>query len=322
MHEALFYRKLDLQNVECQLCPHNCIIAPNNSGICRARKNIEGKLYAINYGKTISISIDPIEKKPLFHFFPNSQILSLGANSCNFHCDFCQNYSISQFPAPTKNITPEIIINLCQKYNLNSVAFTYTEPFTWFEFIYDSAKKLKSNNIKVVLVTNGFINPKPLEMLLPYIDAMNIDLKSFDEDFYKKYCGGNLENVLQTIEIAATDCHIEITNMIIPGLNDSTELIEKLAKFISEINKNIPLHLSRYFPSYKMQIPATDEQTILDLSEIASKYLNYVYLGNMIYPNNTFCPKCGKLLIERFSYKNYILDGKCQNCGYKIYGEF
>jgi len=328
MREALFYDKLylgenlDSRKVRCQLCPHQCIISPEQTGICRSRQNIDGKLYAINYGKTVSFNIDPIEKKPLYHFYPQSRILSLGANSCNFHCDFCQNHQISQTTVPTQDVTPKIIADLCRKHQLDSVAFTYTEPFMWYEFIYDAAKFLKQRDIKIVLVTNGYINPAPLAQLLPLIDAMNIDLKAYDDEFYKTYCGGSLLPVLETIKLAANQTHVEITNLLIPGLNDSPAVIDQLVDFVAEVNDEIPLHFSRYFPAYKMQLSPTPIEVVINAAEAARGKLKHVYLGNMFSDNFTICSKCGNLLIDRNADVMNLINGCCRKCGKKLYGKF
>ena len=323
MKEALFYTKLEDQKVKCELCPHNCIISSGKNGICRARKNISGILYAINYGETISISIDPMEKKPLYHFHPGKNILSIGPNSCNFSCRFCQNYQSSQLEVPTTIITPAILLEQCRLHNCDFVAFTYTEPTTWFEFILDSSKLLKENGINTVMVTNGFINQEPLKVLLPYIDAMNIDLKAFDEKFYKTICNGALQPVLETIKTALKHCHIEITNLIITEENDSEKQINDLVDFVADVNPNIPLHFSRYYPTYKMENPPTSVSTLEMTKEIAEKKLNYVYLGNIVTEKNTICPKCDHLLIRRdYPLKVDVINGKCPSCGHTIYGKF
>ncbi|MCK5052557.1 MAG: AmmeMemoRadiSam system radical SAM enzyme [Candidatus Cloacimonetes bacterium] len=323
MKEALFYTQLEDQKVRCDLCPHNCVISPGKIGICRARKNIDGVLYAINYGETITISIDPMEKKPLYHYHPGKSILSIGPNSCNFSCKFCQNYQSSQLEVPTTTITPDKLVELCKSHNCGFVAFTYTEPTTWFEFILDSSKLLKENGIKTVMVTNGFINQEPLKELLPYIDAMNIDLKAFDEKFYKTICNGSLQPVLDTIITASNRCHIEITNLIITDENDSEKQINDLVDFVANINPDIPLHFSRYYPTYKMENPPTSVSKLEMAKEIAEKKLNFVYLGNIITERDTCCPNCNHLLIRRdYPMKIDIRNGKCPSCGHIIYGEF
>ncbi|MDP8267678.1 MAG: AmmeMemoRadiSam system radical SAM enzyme [Candidatus Tenebribacter davisii] len=323
MKEALFYTKLEDHKVRCDLCPHNCIIDSGQIGLCKARKNIAGILYSINYGKTISISIDPMEKKPLYHFHPGKDIISIGPNSCNFSCKFCQNYHSSQLEVPTINITPEDILQQCRSNNCDFVAFTYTEPTTWFEFILDSSKLFKENGIKTVMVTNGYINQEPLKKLLPYIDAMNIDLKSFDDKFYRSICNGTLQPVLETIKTASKQCHIEITNLLITDENDTENIIIDLVDFVADVNPDIPLHFSRYYPTYKMKNPATPISKLEMAKEIAEKKLKYVYLGNIITERNTYCPNCHHLLISRdYPIKNEIINAKCPSCGHEIYGEF
>jgi len=323
MKEALFYSKLKDHKLRCDLCPHNCIIDSGQIGLCKARKNIAGKLYSINYGKTITISIDPMEKKPLYHFHPGKDIISIGPNSCNFSCKFCQNYHSSQLEVPTINITPEDILQQCRSNYCDFVAFTYTEPTTWFEFILDSSKLFKESGIKTVMVTNGFINQEPLKKLLPYIDAMNIDLKSFDDKFYRSICNGTLQPVLETIKTASKQCHIEITNLLITDENDTKNLIIDLVDFVADVNPDIPLHFSRYYPTYKMKNPATPISKLEMAKEIAEKKLKYVYLGNIITERSTFCPNCNHLLISRdYPIKNEIINGKCPSCGHEIYGEF
>jgi len=323
MEQAKYYKKLKDKKVQCELCPHFCVLAPEEEGKCRSRFNSDGNLFTSNYAETISISMDPIEKKPLYHFYPGQSILSIGPNSCNFSCDFCQNFSISQFEVPTYHLDLEELLRICKQKRTKFVAYTYTEPITWFEYILDSAKILKENGIKTVLVTNGFINPKPLYELLPYIKAMNIDLKSMEDDFYRKFCGGKLQPVLDTIKTAAKNCHLEITNLLITDENDSKENIQKVIDFIAEINPNIPLHFSRYFPHYKMSNPPTPKSTLHLARELAQEKLNYVYLGNIFSDTDTKCPKCNSLLIKRgFSPKILIKNNKCPFCDFEIYGEF
>ena len=323
MKEALFYKILENRKIQCLLCPHYCIIEPNEAGKCRKRVNKNGKLSAENYGKTVSLQLDPIEKKPLYHFYPGENILSIGANSCNFTCTFCQNYSISQYDANSIDITPEHIYHLCKRNNINMVAYTYTEPFTWYEFVLDSAIFLQQNNIKTVLVTNGFINREPLEKLLPYIDAMNIDLKSMDDKFYREECGGFLKPVLDTIEFSAEKCHLEITNLVITNRNDDIEILRKLVDFVYTINPSIPMHFSKYFPMYQLSEPPTSESALQEIATNAQKKLPYVYLGNMFTDRNTYCPNCGELIIRReMKIENFLIGNKCPTCKLAIYGFF
>ncbi|OQX70933.1 MAG: AmmeMemoRadiSam system radical SAM enzyme [Candidatus Cloacimonas sp. 4484_275] len=323
MKKAKYYKKLRNNNVQCLLCPHYCVLAPQETAKCLSRKNIDGELWATNYAETVTVSIDPMEKKPLYHFFPGRNILSVGSNSCNFSCSFCQNYSISQFPVPTQKISPETLAQTCKKYKTDFVAFTYTEPITWFEFVLDTAKILHEQNIKTVFVTNGFINPEPLAELLPHIDAFNIDLKSMNDDFYRKFCDGRVQPVLQTIKTVAKFSHLEVTNLLITGENDSEKDIEQLVDFIAEINPNIPLHFSKYFPHFKMNNPPTSESTLYQAFRLAKEKLNYVYLGNILTDNDTRCPHCDAIIIKRgFRTEIKIENGKCKYCGMEIYGKF
>lgn len=281
--DALFWEKHG-DKIRCFLCPHNCSIGEGQYGLCSVRTNMEGKLKTINYGEITAMALDPIEKKPLYHFHPGSKILSVGSFGCNFSCGFCQNYSIAHYRAKSQYFSPEDLIEACRQIDDNiGIAFTYNEPSIWYEYIYDTSKKLKEMHpeYKVVLITNGYIQVEPLTKILPYVDAMNIDLKSFQRDYYKKICGGDIEHVLKTIEKSHDKCHIEITTLLVNGLNDSEEEVEKLAAFLANLDKNIPLHLTRYFPNYKIHRPPTDIDVMLKAREVASKYLNHVHLGNV-----------------------------------------
>jgi len=323
MKEAKYYQRTEDGKIVCKLCPQYCLIAKQEIGKCRARKNIEGKLYALNYGKTVSLQLDPIEKKPLFHFYPGKSILSIGANSCNLTCQYCQNYSISQYKVPTYDVTKEQLLEICEKQNCEMLAFTYTEPTTWYEFMLDSAKFLTSKGIKIVCVTNGYINEEPLLELLPYLDAMNIDLKSMRDEFYDKTCGGSVKPVLKTIEIAAQHTHLEITNLVIPGYNDSPAEVDELIDFIAGINPDIPLHFSKYYPAFQFSAPPTSEKTLIEIYHRAKAKLNYVYLGNMIFANSTKCPHCNTVLLNRDGNSSpKIRNNSCPECGTQIYGKW
>lgn len=280
---AMYYEKLK-DKIHCYLCPHNCVIENGHFGKCSVRLHEDGELYNINYGEVTSLSLDPIEKKPLYYFRPNTYILSAGSFGCNFTCSFCQNYSISQHKPDSQFVSKEQLIStiLTSEDNIG-IAFTYNEPSIWYEYVYDCAKLLKETDESkaVVLVTNGYISEKPLKGLLPYVDAMNIDLKSFSNRYYKDICGGSLTPVLNTIEIAAKSCHIEVTTLLVSGENDSLEEVEAIAKFLGTIDRDIPLHLSRYFPRYKMNNPPTDVDFMFKAEETAKKYLNRVGLGNI-----------------------------------------
>ncbi len=279
MREAAYYRKEE-NCLICELCPHACRLGEGQSGICRGRQNLNGIMLAVNYAQTVSLALDPIEKKPLYHFHPGSQIISLGPNSCNLSCAFCQNWQISQLKASTQEISIAELANLCRDHNPKQVAFTYSEPLMWFEYIYDFAKA--ASDVEIVLVTNGYLNPRPWKDILPYVKAMNIDLKSIRDNFYKQYCGAGVEVVKNNIRTAFdAGIHLEITNLLIPGLNDADEDLAALAGFVASIDQNIALHISAYRPCYKMKIRATTAAEVEHACEIASAKLNRVYAGNI-----------------------------------------
>lgn len=320
MKKSLFFTKLENNKVECNLCPHNCIISEEKTGICKTRKNINGELYSLNYGEVTAINIDPIEKKPLFHFYPGNNVFSIGTWGCNFKCKFCQNFEISQEkPYNIYKLYPEDLLDLVIQKKSKIVAFTYSEPIVWYEYVYDSAKLLKENNIKTVLVTNGYINKKPLLNLLPYIDAMNIDLKGFNDNFYNNIVGGKKDPVMDVIKLSyENNIHIEITVLVVTQGNDDYNELENMFKWIGSID--IPIHLSRYYPIYKFHNPPTSIEKLENLYYLAKKYLNYVYLGNVWNKEfeSTFCPNCNTLLIEREGYNirinNIDEKGRCKNC--------
>ena len=329
MKEAMFYKLIDKDKgiIKCLLCPKECLIKKGQLGFCRSRKNIDNKLYSLIYSKVSSYGFDPIEKKPLYHFCPGTSILSLGTVGCSFSCSFCQNWTISQGTienVSVEELSPEEAVRLALDNNSPGIAYTYSEPLIWYEYVLDTAKLAKKNNLKNILVTNGFINQEPLLKLLPFIDALNIDLKSFRNSFYQKYCQGSLAPVLRTIEIAKSYSHIEITNLIIPGLNDQEEEIKGLVNWVASQGENIPLHFSRYFPCYKMNIEATPISTLYKARDIAQKKLKYVYIGNIWddEANTTYCGNCKRVLIKRTGYNIINLgldkDGKCKFCGEKV----
>lgn len=324
MKEAVYYRKNVDGSVECVLCPHHCIIAEGRTGICRVRKNMKGILYSVNYAQVSSWGMDPIEKKPLYHFYPGNVIFSVGSIGCNFKCKFCQNWQIAQSAdVPTQEVNPEDLVAIAKGQRKNiGIAYTYNEPTIWYEYVLECAKLAHEEGLKNVLVTNGFIEKEPLNQILPFVDAMNIDLKAFHEDFYKKLSAGRLAPVMETIEISQKKCHVELTTLIIPGMNDSAEEIEAIAKWVSSLRKDIPIHFTRYFPCYKLDIPATPPETIKKAREIALKYLDYVYTGNMTDEtgSNTYCPSCGKMVIQRTGYFVQVKmeDNKCPNCGSEL----
>ncbi|MBN2097213.1 MAG: AmmeMemoRadiSam system radical SAM enzyme [Candidatus Omnitrophica bacterium] len=281
--ESVLCELMDNNKVRCLLCPHYCFLAKGQKGRCGVRQNQNGRLYSLIYGETTSVALDPIEKKPLNHFHPGSQILSLGTKGCNLKCPWCQNWSISQcLDSPTEKITCEEIIAQAKDLNSLGIAYTYNEPFIWYEFVYDTAQLAHQAGLKNVLVSNGYVNQKPLQEIIGLIDAMNIDIKSMDQSFYQKYCQGRLAPVLETAEFANKHCHLEITNLIIPTLNDQEKNFAELADWIAkQLGKDTPLHFSRYFPMYQTKIAPTPVETLNRAAEIAGKKLRYVYLGNV-----------------------------------------
>jgi len=281
--EALFYKNIGNTTLQCCLCPQYCSIKDGNAGFCGVRRNYGGKLYAINYGEISSLALDPIEKKPLYRYHSGEYILSVGTVGCNLSCQFCQNWNISRdVSAPTDSIRPEDLIARAMDLNSFGIAYTYNEPFIWYEFVYEAAQLAVESGLENVLVTNGFVNKEPLEKILPLISAMNIDIKSIEDDFYMNTCSGRVAPVLEAVKLAARSTHVELTNLVIPTLNDKDENFEKLTDWIYDnLGKDVPLHFSRYFPSYKMTLPPTPESTLIRAKEIAERKLRYVYLGNV-----------------------------------------
>ena len=324
MKEAKFYSRLNEDKILCETCPRGCIIYKNKYGFCKAYYNESGKLYNVLYGEIVSIALDPIEKKPLFHFYPGSKILSVGTNGCNLRCQFCQNWELVEGNNQTNNVSPEILLDLAKEYDSIGIAFTYNEPTISYEFVYDTFKLFKEQGLKTALVTNGYINEKPLLNLLPLVDALNIDLKSTKSEFYKKICKGNVEPVKRTIELSHEHSFVEVTNLIIPSLNDTKEEFFELRDFIANISPDIPLHLSRYFPNYKMKIPKTPIETLLVAFDIMREKLNYVYIGNAMIEGkeNSYCPNCGNLLVSRTGYLANVVgitkDVRCSKCNIKV----
>lgn len=324
MIEARFYEKLADNYVHCHLCPHNCRVAPGKTGLCRVRKNEDGTLFTLNYALVASWAIDPIEKKPLYHFFPGSQIFSVGTFGCNFHCGFCQNWQLAHGNPPAEELSPQdlaaIALDAAKRTGSIGIAYTYSEPCMWYEYVYDTAKLAHEKGLKNVLVTNGYLQEEPLKEILPYIDAMNIDVKAFTDDFYKKICKGRLEPVLKTVERAYRSCHVEITNLLVPGQNDSEEEVAALVSWLASLSPEIPLHFSRFFPQYQFNDPPTPLETLKRAREIALQKLKYVYLGNAweLGEMDTYCPVCGHLLVKRGADQIRVLgldENRCRQCG-------
>lgn len=319
------------EKVRCLLCPHECLIAEGRTGICRVRKNVNHRLFSLAYGEVAAIHSDPVEKKPLYHFYPGSQILSFGTYGCNLHCTFCQNHHLSQpadhtFPQ-TATISPDQLVRKAVQISGNTgLAYTYNEPSVFFEFMIHTAEKAMDAGLKNVVVSNGYINPDPLRELLPFIDAFNVDLKSFSNDFYRTMTGGSLKPVLDSLKtIVKAGRHLEITFLVIPSLNDSPDEFRLMTDWIChELGNEIPLHLSRYFPSYKLFLPPTPPATVLKFAEIAGEKLDYVYAGNMGDNDfsSTYCPHCRSELIHRSYYEVQLTaltpEGTCSKCGTSV----
>lgn len=325
----MFFDKIISNKIQCGICPHNCLLNIGKTGICGVMSNQGGTIKNMAYGLLSAINTDPVEKKPLYHFYPGSQIMSIGSYGCNFKCNFCQNWQISQINYNNINnhkaFTVNQIANMAVNDNNNiGLAYTYNEPTVWFNFMHELAIKMQITGKKNVMVTNGFINPKPLAILLDYIDAFNVDLKAFDNNFYNTLVGGQLQPVINTLKtIAKSNCHLEITYLVIPGKNDNTDTFTDMVNFIAnELGTNIVLHLSRYFPNYKQTQPPTNQNILNNLYFIAKQKLKYVYIGNTNSINTTYCPNCNAELINRDGYKitftNNYVNGKCNICNSQI----
>jgi pyruvate formate lyase activating enzyme len=334
MKEAMFYVKEEEQKVRCNLCNHHCLIMPGKHGICGVRENRDGVLYSLVYGQVIARNIDPIEKKPLFHFHPGSKSYSIATVGCNFHCLFCQNYEISQLPKDEKRISgesfpPEEVVAAAEKLKCQSISYTYTEPTIFFEYAYDSARLANERGIKNVFVSNGYMSQEAIKTIQPYLHAANIDLKAYSENFYKEICGGKLKPVLENLNLMKKlGIWVEVTTLIIPTLNDSEKELQEIADFIrTELGPETPWHVSRFHPMYRLtSVPSTPVQTVLKAREIGLKAgLYYVYSGNIPGQGgeNTYCHKCGDLLIERlgFTILQYnVMDAKCPKCHAEVHG--
>ncbi|MEW5948427.1 MAG: AmmeMemoRadiSam system radical SAM enzyme [Thermodesulfobacteriota bacterium] len=334
MKEAMLYVKEEEQKVRCNLCNHHCLIMPGKHGICDVRENRDGVLYSLVYGQVIARHIDPIEKKPLFHFYPGSKSYSIATVGCNFHCLFCQNYEISQMPKDEKRIAgepfpPEEVVAAAEKLKCQSISYTYTEPTIFFEYAYDSARLGNERGIKNVFVSNGYMSQEAIQTIQPYLHAANIDLKAYSEKFYKEICGAKLMPVLETLKVMKKlGIWVEVTTLIIPTLNDSEKELQEIAAFIrTELGPETPWHVSRFHPMYRLtSVPSTPVQTVLKAREIGLKAgLHYVYSGNIPGEGgeNTYCHKCSALLIERlgFTILQYnVIDAKCPKCHAAVHG--
>jgi len=332
LKEALFYKKLDNKVVQCRLCPRNCVIPAARRGFCGVRENQDGILYALSYGKLVAVHTDPIEKKPLFHFLPGSDAFSIATAGCNLRCKFCQNWEISQKTPEEVQYTyiePADLIKQVKASGSRIIAYTYTEPVIFYEYMLETAKLARAEGIKNVIHSSGYVNEAPLRQLAKYLDAANIDLKGFCDDYYVKMSEGTLDPVLKSLKVLKSEgVHLEITNLMVPGYNDDDENIRKMCLWIKEnLGSDTPLHFSRFWPLYKLTaLNPTPVSTLEKARRIAMESgLKYVYIGNTAghEAENTYCPKCKKVLIRRIGYtilENNIEDGKCKFCGEAING--
>jgi len=307
----------------CALCPHRCRIAPGKAGICGVRENRGGTLFAATYGKAAAIAVDPVEKKPLFHFHPGARILSIGSVGCNFRCEFCQNFHLVLRQAPLEEVRIKDLLRAAHREKSVGIAYTYNEPFIQFEFVLECSKAFRAAGMKNVLVTNGYVNPEPLSELLPFVDAMNIDLKSTDPAFYRRICGGDLDPVLATIREAAKGTHVELTTLLYTGHNDADDQVRKVVDFVVETDREIPLHISRYFPQHRATAPPTPPDRLAAAYRIARERLPYVYVGNVRLPGaeDTVCPGCLATVVRREGYgadARGLSGNRCAACGARL----
>ena len=326
LKDALFWEK-EKDAVRCQLCPHSCLIKEGKVGICRVRQNVGGTLKAISFGMVSSVHLDPLEKKPLFHFHPGEPVLSFGGLSCNLRCEHCQNFTIAQVGPGnemSRYIPPEEVSEMCLHANSNGVAWTYNEPTIWYEYMLEASRLCKENGLFTVSVTNGFIQEAPLRSLKGVIDAMNVDVKGFTEDFYGEVCKGQLAPVLRSCEVAKEiGVHVELTYLIIPGKNDRQEEIGDFCQWVRDrMGTDTPVHFSRFHPDYQMDhVPPTPRSTMdMAMKEGMAHGLDYVYVGNIATERgeNTYCPNCGSLLVRRSGFSAEVLgikDRACSKCG-------
>jgi len=335
IREAMYWKPLEgeagkAEKVGCLLCPQACKIAPGKRGLCTVRENRDGKLYTLVYGNGSSANIDPIEKKPLYHLRPGSSCLSFGTAGCNLKCQHCQNFHISQVPPEDllmKHFTVEGVVELAKNSGVDGVSWTYNEPTVWFEFTLDASKALKKEGFYVTYVSNGYINPEPFREIAPFLDGINVDVKAHSEDFYRKVCKAELAPVHRTCELAVElGVHLELTYLIIPTKNDTEEQFQGFSGWVMDkLGPDVPVHYSAFHPDNKMRdLPRTPSTTLMKAFDISKKAgIRYVYVGNVPHGDyeNTYCPKCGTKLIERFGFSAQVLelDGdKCGKCGTKI----
>ncbi|MCF7874187.1 MAG: AmmeMemoRadiSam system radical SAM enzyme [Candidatus Omnitrophica bacterium] len=332
--EAMLYKKVEGGLVYCFLCTHHCRIKSGDFGFCGVRQNVDGQLRSLVYAEAIAAGVDPIEKKPLYHFLPGSYSYSIATIGCNFRCQFCQNWQISQASKrdpnkfPGQKLEPAAVVEKALENNCKSISYTYTEPTIFFEYAYDTAKLAKEQGLYNIFVTNGYMTKQAIDKINPYLDAANVDLKSFSDGFYRKICKGNLEPVLESISyMKKLGIWVEVTTLVVPGQNDSEEELSQIAEFIAGVDKDIPWHISRFYPDYKNSDGRPTPMETLNLAYDLGKKagLNYIYLGNTGQPEDSFCPNCKKKIIERPYFKAtqiQVKKGRCIFCQNRIEGVF
>lgn len=336
-HEAMYYEKLSGQRVACHLCPNECVVGPGGRGVCGNKVNREGTYCTLVYGRAAALNVDPVEKKPLFHFQPKAWVLSVGTAGCSFSCKHCQNWEISQrLPEQLErdgrvlDLPPQALVDTAKQRSIPIIAYTYNEPIAFYEYMYDTAKIARTKGVRSVMVSNGYINREPMIELCEYLDAVKIDLKGFSEEFYSQYCSGRLAPVLETIKrVIALGKWLEIVYLVIPTVNDDPKMIRQTAEWVKRAGgADVPLHFSRFMPAYRLKnLPPTPYDTLRKCRQIAmAEGLNYVYIGNMPGSDiaSTYCPNCGKIVVKRngFEILGYYLkaNGACKFCGHKIPG--
>ena len=324
--EAMCYKKGDGKEVSCFLCSHHCRIPNRGSGVCYVRENRDGVLYTTAYGRTIAAHVDPIEKKPIFHYLPGTDSFSFATVGCNFRCSFCQNWQISQFKEAkdaalkSAEMSPEEIVKQAEDNHCRSISYTYTEPTIFFEYAYDTCRLAREKGLGNIFVTNGYMTEEALDTIRPYLDAANVDLKAYSEEYYRKVCGAKLKYVLDSIRrMKERGIWVEVTTLVLPGMNDSRDELSKIASFIAGVGVDIPWHISRFHPDYRMTgLDATPAKTLKMAEDIGKAAgLRYVYIGNMAEEENTYCYSCGALLIRRIGFsvlENRLKDARCPEC--------
>ncbi len=333
MKEAILYNTLPGDKVRCNLCAHRCVIHNGKKGVCGVRQNIDGILYSLNHGKLIAQHVDPIEKKPLFHFYPGSTAYSIATVGCNFRCAFCQNYDISLMPIREDRIMgeyvpPEEVVAQAVEHSCQSIAYTYTEPTIFFDYALDVARIAYKKNIKNIFVTNGYLTPEALQTIAPYLDAANVDLKSFSENFYKRICKAKLQPVLDTLTLMKKlGIWLEVTTLVIPTMNDTEQELQSIAEFVVNLGDETPWHINAFYPAYKLKnLPPTPRRDLYRAQKVGQKAgLRYVYIGNIndTRTETTYCHHCKKALIRRSGFqiiKNFITNGRCPFCGTAVDG--